>query len=219
MESSLLAVLGTIAGTVLGFGLNEASYLVRARREERHRLGRVLNELLEIRNHTRMVPTLMETLKSRIPAALPPAADFAIRLALRNLFSGMMQGIQERYNQAVSEVSGAFPVLAYELRAKDMLVPIFSAFAPHIPANDPTAVDLWVKMEDELSHSTLPVLEELIRRVASLSGRKVRKETDAALTRTFEVPKSTDKFLSQVLSIAAKMKPPEPPPTEPKPAT
>ena len=69
MESSLLAVLGTLAGTVFGFGLNEASYLVRVRREERHLLGRVLNELLEIRTQPKMMPTLMESLKSRIPAA------------------------------------------------------------------------------------------------------------------------------------------------------
>lgn len=217
MEPALLAVLGTLAGTVLGFGLNEASNLVRARRDERHRLGRVLNELLEIRSHTKMVPTLMETFKSRMPAAMPSAIDFAMRQVFRNLCSGLMQGIQQRYNQAVSEVSGAFPVLAYELRAKDILVPLFSAIAPHIPATDTTAVDLWIKMEDEMSRSTLPVLEELIRRVASMCGRKIRKETDAALTRTFEIPKSTEKLLSQVLSMAAKMKL-ESPPAEPKPA-
>ncbi len=141
MEPSLLAVLGTLVGAIVGFGLNEASYLVRARREERHLLGRVLNELLEIRNQTKMMPTLMEALKSRIPAALPPATDFALRQMFRNMFSGLMQGIQERYDQAVSEVSGAFPVLAYELRAKDILVPLLRQLAPLVPATDATAAD------------------------------------------------------------------------------
>ncbi len=204
MEPSLLAVFGTLAGTILGFGLNEASYLVRARREERHLLGRVLKELLEIRNQTKMMPTLMEALKSRIPAAIPPAADFAIRQMFRNMFSGLMQGIHERYKQAVSEVSGAFPVLAYELRAKDILAPLLGQLAPLVPATDATAVDFWIKLEE-------PVLEDLIRRVASMCGRTIRNETDAVLTLQFDVPKSTDKFLSQFLSEMAKAKPPAPP--------
>jgi hypothetical protein len=79
MEPSMIAVLGTLSGILIGFGLNEASYFVRVRREERHLLGRALNELLEIRNQTKLVPTMMENLRSRIPAALPPAAEFAIR--------------------------------------------------------------------------------------------------------------------------------------------
>jgi hypothetical protein len=215
MESSLLAVFGTLAGTVLGFGLNEASYLVRARREERHLLGRVLKELLEIRNQTKIMPTLMETLKSRIPAALPPAADFAIRQMFRDILSGLMQGIQERYNQAVSEVSGAFPVLAYELTAKDILVPLLRQFASLVPATDATAVDFWIKLEEELTRTSLPVLEDLIRRIASMCGRTIRKETDEVLTRQFELPKSTDKFLSQFLSEIAKTKPPATPPGTP----
>ena len=211
MESSLLAVFGTLAGTVLGFGLNEASYIVRARREERHLLGRVLNELLEIRNQTKMMPTVMEALKSRIPAAIPPAADFAIRQMFRNMFSGLSQGMQERYSQAVSEVSGAFPVLAYELRSKDILVPLLRQLASLIPATDATAMDFWIKLEEELTRTTLPVLEDLIRKVASMCGRAIRKETDALLTRQFEIPKSTEKFLSQFLSQIAKTKPPESP--------
>ena len=214
MELSLLAVFGTLAGTVLGFGLNEASYLVRVRREERHLLGRVLKELLEIRNQTKMMPTLMEALKSRIPAALPPATDFALRQMFRNMFSGLMQGIQERYDQAVSEVSGAFPVLAYELRAKDILVPLLRQLAPLVPATDATAADFWIKLEEELTRSTLPILEDLIRRVASMCGRTIRKETDAVLTRQFEIPKSTEKFLSQFISEVAKAKPAETPPTK-----
>jgi hypothetical protein len=212
MEPSLLAIFGTLAGTVLGFGLNEASYLVRARREERRLLGRVLNELLEIRNQSKMIPTLMETLRSRIPAAIPVIADFEIRKMFRGALSGMIQGMQERYNQAVSEVSGAFPVLAYELRAKDILVPLLKYLAPFVPVTDPTAVNFWIKLEEELTRATLPVLEDLIRRVASMCGRTIRKETDAVLAQQFEIPKSTDRFISQFLSEIARVKPAGTPP-------
>jgi hypothetical protein len=206
MEPWLLGIF-TLAGTVLGFGLNEASYLIRARREDRRLLGRVLNELLEIRNQSKMIPTLMEALRSRIPAAIPLTADFEIRKMFREALSGMMQGIQERYNQAVSEVSGAFPVLAYELRAKDVLVPLLRHLGPLVPVTDATAVEFWIKMEEELTRATLPVLEDLIRRVASMCGRKIRKETDDVLAQQFEIPRSTDNFLSQVFSAAAKAKP------------
>jgi hypothetical protein len=122
MWASLIAIIGTLAGAVLGFGLNEASYLVRSRRKDRRLLGRVLNELLEIRSQMKMIPTLMETLRSRIPTALPPASDFAIRQMFRGMLSGLIEGMHARYEQAVSAVSGAFPVLAYELRSKDIMV-------------------------------------------------------------------------------------------------
>ena len=123
--------------------------------------------------------------------------------------SGLMQGIHERYNQAVSEVSGAFPVLAYELRAKDMLLPLLRQLEPFVPTTDPMAADFFIKLEEEMTRSSLPILEELIRRVASMCGRTTRKEADAVLTRQFEMPKSTDKFLSQILSKIAKAKPRE----------
>jgi len=66
MEASMIAVFGTLGGAILGFGLNEASYIFRGRLEDRRLLGRVLKELLEIRNQTQMMPTVMEALKSRI---------------------------------------------------------------------------------------------------------------------------------------------------------
>jgi hypothetical protein len=215
MGTSLLAIVGTLAGTVVGFGVNEASYILRTRRDDRLRLGRVLNELLEIRSQTKMVPTVMELIRSRIPAALPPAADFALRQAFRAVLSGLTDQMQARYSQAVSEVSGAFPILAYRLRSKDILVSLLKQLSPFVPATDATAVEAWVKMEEELTHATLPVLEELIRSVASMCGRTVRKETDAILRRQFEPPKALDRFFSQVLAAAAKGPPIQPPPATP----
>jgi hypothetical protein len=84
---------------------------------------------------------------------------------------------------------------------------MFKQFAPLIPATDAAAVDAWIRMEEELTHVTLPVLEDLIRRVASMWGRTIRKETDATLMHQFELPKSTDRFLSQIISSATKAQP------------
>jgi hypothetical protein len=73
-----------------------------------------------------------------------------------------------------------------------------------VPATDAAAMDLWIRLEEESTRVALPVLEDLIRRVASMCGRKIRRETDAVLTRQFEIPKSTEKLLSQLLSQFAK---------------
>jgi hypothetical protein len=202
MWTSLLAVFGTLAGTLFGFALNEFSYIVRTRREDRRLLGRALNELLEIRNQSKMVPTLMETLRAQIPAAMPTAVDFELRKALREVTSNLVGDMQKRYEQTVSAVSEAFPVLAYELRSKDVLVPLLKMLAPFVSASDATAVEAFIKMEEEITRVSVPVIEDLIRRVASMCGKKTRREADAVLAARFELPRSTEKLFASVFSAA-----------------
>ena len=215
--SLLAAVLGTLVGTLFGFALNELSYVMRTRREDRRLLGRALNELLEIRHQSKMVPTLMETLRALIPAAVPATVDFELRKALREMTSNLVGDLQKRYAETVSAISGAFPVLAYELRSKDVLMPLLKMVAPFVPANDATAIEAFIKMEEEVTRVSVPVIEDLIRRVASMCGKKTRREADAALAVRFELPRSTEKFFESVFSAAAKSQPPgAPPPSTPK---
>src|SRR5215471_20644831 len=114
-----------VAGTLVGFALNELSYVLRGRREDKRKVGQALAELLEIRNEIRMMPEVMQTIRSLLPAPIPANAEFQIRLVFRT-FIPNPEGLRQRYNEAVTSVAGAFPLLAYDLRAKDSMTPILT---------------------------------------------------------------------------------------------
>ena len=115
------AVLGFV-GTLIGFGLNELSYILRQRREDRQKLGNVLAELLELRLHQKIIPSAMERFRAIIPAAIPAVVEVQIRAFFGSLLP-RPDALSARYEKAVTEVAGAFPALAFTLRSKDMLSP------------------------------------------------------------------------------------------------
>ena len=192
-----------VAGTLAGFTLNELSYVLRVRREDKRKVGQALAALLEIRRQIEAVPALMEVLRLRIPAPLPASAEFQFRVIYRALLPNA-EALGRRYDEAVTAVAGAFPVLAFELRSKDLMTPLMTQLSSMVGQTDNTAVEMFVRMEDQIIQAIRPTLEELIKQTASLHSRKARNQVDSLLQHKFELPKSFDKFISQILSQAGK---------------
>jgi hypothetical protein len=190
-----------VAGTLAGFMLNELSYVWRMRREDKRKVGQALAELLEIRRQIEAIPAIMDVLRSRIPAPIPAIAEFQIRAIYRALIPNV-ETLRQRYDAAVTAVAGAFPVLAFELRSKDMVTPLMTHLSSMVADN--TAAEMFVKMEDQIVQAIRPVLEDLIKQTASLHSRKARHDVDSLLRQKFELPKSFDRFISQALSQAAR---------------
>ena len=219
--SAFFAVLGTL----VGFVLNEISYAWRLRREDKRKVGQALSELLEIYRQIGAVPECMEVLRSKIPAPIPRQAEFQLRAMFRALIPDV-EVLRQRYQAAVTAVAGAFPVLAYELRAKDMFTPIINQISSVVGLPDEIGAGLFVRMEDQMVSEIRPVLKKLIRETATLHGRKTRKEVEEVLMFKSELPRGFDSFLSQAISqmtqAAKQQKPPEasqspPQPSDPQP--
>jgi hypothetical protein len=49
MWPTILGIGGTLIGLIVGFGLNELSFVIRSSREDRRTIGKALAELMEIR--------------------------------------------------------------------------------------------------------------------------------------------------------------------------
>ena len=215
--SAVFAVLGTLAG----FVLNEVSHVWRLRLEDRRKVGQALAELLEIYRQIRAVPECMEVLRSKIPAPIPKQAEFQLRTMFR-AFIPDVDALRQRYQTAVTAVAGAFPVLAYELRRKDMLTPIINQLSSVVGLPDEVGAGFLVKMEDQMVSEVCPVLKSLIQETASLHGRKTRKHVDEVLADKKELPKGFDNFISQAISQmtqqAKQQKSPEAPQSPPQPS-
>lgn len=194
----LLSSAATLIAVIAGWFLNEMSSILRARREDRCLIGRALSELMEVRLNTNLIPTVMRFLRKNIPGPLPPEADVFVRNLLTSLIPNPAD-LQKRYNDAVSSVAGRFPAIAYELRSKDQLGPILQHLRPII-VSDPSAIKAWLHVEDKLSETTTPLLDDLILRLARLHGRSTLREIRSNLTSPVDIPKEADQLVQEFIA-------------------
>jgi len=198
---AILTMAGTLIGIILGFGLNEASYLLRTRREDRRTISKTLAELLDVRHVLRFLPLTVETLKKILPGPIAAHDEVMLRNVLQ-AFVPNSEGMQKRYEDAVSAVSAFLPLLAFDLRSKDMVGPLLGHLRSTLPI-EPGAAPFWLKMEDEVVEFSLPKLEELIHELAKLHGRKTSKEVDTLLKKPFEPPMEFENFLKESFAAMA----------------
>jgi hypothetical protein len=196
-----LAALGALGTFALGFLFNELSTLRKQRREDQRAVGQALTELLEIRHQLTAVSRAMELLRAKAPVPIPAEADFYIGQFVREKLIDTGK-LKERYDKAVSALSGPFPLLAYELRSKDLMTTLLKDLAP-LAAADAQSRVLWAKVEDELVRSSMPLLNDLICRTAKLHGRETLKETNTALARASGPQEEAERFFERLFAIAA----------------
>ncbi len=168
IASSVLGYVAPLAAVGLGWALHELSDVFKLKREDRRAAGKALAELLEVCHAIRAVPLVMAELRKRIP--IPLEAEEAVRAVFASLVAKAMEGVPERYNEAIDSLSGRLPLLAFQLRAKDQLDPFLDHARAVIPPADPDASTMFRQMEDNLRQRLLPVLDRLVLKLARLHG-------------------------------------------------
>jgi hypothetical protein len=197
-NSNWLTALVTLGAVVAGWFLNELSFLLRARREDRRSINRALCELMEVRHQLNALPAITKELKKKLP--IPSQAEFALRIILQSLLPNA-DGLQKRYEDAVTSLSGAFPVLAYELRSKDIARPLLQRLRALLQPHTDTH-PLWPRVEDELVQVAIHTLDETISRLARHCGRRVAREARSHLQASFEMPQEFDTVFAQLVQQA-----------------
>jgi hypothetical protein len=198
---AIVTMFGTLLGLILGFGLNELSYFVRTRRDDKRTISKALAELLEVWHLLRSFPLAVEALKRTLPSAIAAHDEVMLRRVLRT-FIPRHEGMQERYVEAVSAVSSFLPVLAFDLRSRDMVGPFLDWLYDAIPI-EPNDATFFLKLEDEIVRQTIPKLEELIEELANLHGRKTAHEVRTLLAKPLESPQEFENFLRESFAALA----------------
>jgi len=194
---------------LVGWLLHEFSDLFKIRREDKRALGRVLAELLEVRTRLQAIPAVMKALRERIPLA---AHDEAM---LRHVFDNFFPvgQIQERYNQAIDSMAGRLPLLAYRLRSRDIVTPVLSQLRA-LALNDPQAVAIIGKAEDEAIRLVMPNFDELALELARLHSWVTWWRLRSRLREPAVIPNEVNEFISYGLAEAQKAvanaQPPQP---------
>jgi hypothetical protein len=190
---AIVTLVGTLLGLILGFCLNELSYFVRTRRDDRRTISKALAELLEVRHILRSLPLAVEALKRTLPSEIAAHEEVILRRVLRT-FIPNAEGMQERYEEAVSAVSAFLPVLAFDLRSRDMVGPFLDWLHDAGPI-EPNDAPFFLKLEDEIVRQAIPKLEELIKELATIHGWKTAKEVKILLMKPSESLQEFEIFL------------------------
>jgi hypothetical protein len=159
----------TLIAVALGWLLNEVSSLLRVRREDLRAAGPVLRDLLEIRHQLVALDAVINELRKQFP--LPPQARLHVQQAIQ-AFVPSAPRLGERYEEAVSVVARADPILAFRLGGQLLIGPMLAQLRG-LAASDPAASEFWDAIgQPKLLGAFKPHLEELILDVARAHGWK-----------------------------------------------
>jgi hypothetical protein len=180
MRTVNITVLLSLVGVVIGWMLNEASSLLRERREQKKTYGRALLRLMQLREMFDV-----EIRRTELAKELRERGKFtegSRKLLAQERQKDLVEFL-EGSNEPLSEVSTADPVLSYELnrhiRRMTNVVTAAGAYA------DPPALDEWNKFwENAQMGGETVALKFLISDTEKLMLRVARRNGIVALTRT-----------------------------------
>jgi hypothetical protein len=185
----LAAILG--AGTIGGLVSAEVTRRLAAREARKQQLGGLLCDLLELRHAsigmkgiTKTFETLVPEYKNALIVALPGILEMVANPAK----------LHEHYESAIAELAALDPLLAFQLRSKNLVVGALtplSNFVQQNPAGIPFAAQAFSLFGD----AGASVLDESILRVAKELGKRVHRETRIILDQNSEMPEFARRIL------------------------
>ncbi len=195
-----LPLLYVLAGGVLTLGGDISREVLRRRREARILVGRLLADLIDLRDRDRVTRLLIVQLQAA------PRDQIVLRQVMDAVIPGL-EALAPRYDQAVTQLAGLNPLLAVRLRGHGSFPQTFSQLRA-MAIGDQTAAGAWAQIEALLDRVRGPRLEELIgelaRRHGWLTAFKVRR-------RLAEDPVVPPEF-TELLSVVSQHMPRQPQP-------
>jgi hypothetical protein len=186
VSSTLLFVYGLVSGGVIGatitWLLNEYSQVLRLRREERRAVGRALTDLLNIRHRVLGLKLVTEEIGK--VANLTPQEQIIYKQVLDSLLPDL-EGLHERYGEAIKVIAGINPVLAFRLSERDYLPSMLKQLRGLI-LTDESAVTAWHEMESEISSSIES--NDIIKDMAWTHGIRTWFRVKRILNKPLEFP-------------------------------
>jgi hypothetical protein len=179
---------------LIGWSLNELHHWFWSSREAREPFGRALTDLLEIRHELRGLGAILAEFKRRVSIS---ESDERVARTLLESIVPQVEGLEARFNEAVTSIASVDPVLAFRLRRKDQFRTLLGkARALAKLSADGKDLPLW--LEDRLTAAFMEGLEELIIDVARAHGLRTWWRVRKRIAQGDELPKEIDELFSSV---------------------
>jgi len=193
----LAAILG--AGTIGGLVSAEVTRRLAARESRKQQLGGLLCDLLELRHAsigmkgiTKTFETLVPEYKNALIVALPDILEMVANPAK----------LHEHYESAIAELAALDPLLAFQLRSKNLVVGALTPLSK-VAQQNPQGIAFTAQAFAMFGEAGTSILDESILRVAKELGKRVHRETSIVLEQDSEMPELAKRIL-ELLPNAAK---------------
>lgn len=150
----------TLVAVGIGWLLNELGQHFRFRRDDKRDISRAISYLLEIHHFSYKMNKVIELMKQQ---GLPDEVISAAVKKIPHMFSHLSD-LPRRYNDAVDAVSAANPIIGFQLRAQDVLLPLATTIDA-VTASEECPEDLKT-MLNSLSRYSVGYLEYFILRLS-----------------------------------------------------
>lgn len=191
MESSTIFPVLTLVG---GWFLNETSRLLNTRHEKKNAIGLAIADLLEIRHEFRTIQLVMSEMTARfkLPAEHHPAFKKFIKS-----FLPQQENLSQRYNDAVSLIASADPILGFSLRSKDKVSSYLQKISNIAPYNDEAAAYFY-QIESKLEKIMIPNIEDTVKDLAKFHGPITFIKIWKFLRQPLSVPNEIEEYLLEI---------------------
>ncbi len=191
------AILG--AGTIGGLVSGEVTRRLASREARKQQLGGLLCDLLELRHASIGMKEIAKTFETLIPeyknaliVALPGILEMVANPAK----------LHEHYESAIVELAALDPLLAFQLRSKNLVVGALTPLS-RLAQQNPNGIPFAAQAFSLFGDAGASVLDESILRVAKELGKRVHRETRVVLEQKPGMPELANRIL-ELLPNAAK---------------
>lgn len=186
----------TLLGVIAGAFLTGIGNLWNARVERKKLIAIALADLLEVRHHYVSIDTVINYFRNhgKVPIELLPQ----LRTVLAQVIP-LHENVHERYESAISLLAGIEPLLAFEMRSKN-IAPKFQELVRGL-TTDAGGVPAEVEMIDAaLSSAIIPILDEATIRLAANHSLKTKRKVKRIVSGPKIVPPEMESLINKVLS-------------------
>jgi len=191
-----LQVIAPLIGVVLGSVISGIGAHFRARAERKRLIARALSDLLEIRHHVIGIETVLREVRSRVRVSEEEAHLFREHM---NSVAPLDAEIHKRYDEAISLLAGADPVLAFTMRSKNK-VPQFLDSMKSVSLSLGATLSQVSSVECVIRSVITPALDEAVLELAAQHSFSTKRKVKVLLASTGQVPPELTNLLNSVAS-------------------
>lgn len=192
-----LSVIAPLIGVLLGSALSGFGAYLKERRERKRTLAIALADLLEIRHRLIAVDLVLSKVREHV--AVPPETISASRNLFDSFFS-TNDGLDERYNEAVSLIAGIDPILAFSLRTKNSFPRLLTQFRNAAIGTGANMKDFEI-VEGMLRLVAAPNLDAAAIAVARQHSWRTKRRVLKLIGESKETPPEITQFLNLVKAL------------------
>lgn len=184
---------------LIGFLIGQLTGFVAERRERKKAIAHALSDLLIVKYQLFALEEVVEEI-GEIIGDIPEHEKSQLRVVFNSLLPNWNE-LHSRYDQSVTTLAGLDPLMAFDLRSKDFILPLLN-WVHSVMAQDPQAAAMMGPVfKTKLMSKVEPLLDKSLLRLAREKNLLCWYETHRLLKKGVKLPDELQDFLEPVKKI------------------